>query len=114
EKPVTFEDVRNMNQKTRWHLMIFSRIHSIGSEMKFDYHWEDQPEPTKYTEDLTEYIHDYTKPFPKPGEEGYSKYKMEPYPENAYGDFEFITRSGKVMKMNIMNRRGELWLLSLD
>lgn len=113
EVPVTFESIVNMAQKDRFHLLIFSRVHSLGKDIKFNYHWDDEDTPTTYIDDLSQYLHDYSKPFPEAGEEGYFKYRIPPYPEKITEPFSLTTKSGKHFRFNVMTRQGEKMLLNL-
>lgn len=118
EIPVTLQSVENFLINDRTHLLMFSRIHTLGSEMKFTWNWGDLPineggGKFHYAEDLKPYLHNYTEEFPKEGEEGYFKYKIPAYCEGAYGKFEILTKSGKKLRFNLWNRQSEKLTLSL-
>lgn len=117
EKPVTMETVNNLLSNDRTHLLFFSRIHTLGNEMKFTFDWGTDPEAGgkfPYSEDLSQYLHDYSKDIPKEGEEGYFKYKIPPYPENAYTPKEISTTSGKRLRFNLYDRNSEKYTLKLE
>lgn len=112
--PVTFDMVVKLPNNDRYFILIQSRIHSIGPIIKFEYAF-DESGSYNYEEDLSQYLHDYNKPFPEPGESDYFPYKIPPYPANATGEskYEVITKSGKVIRFGIMTRQGEKILLAL-
>lgn len=118
EKSVSINDIKKLLLQDRSHLLIFSRIHTMGPEMKFDFDFG-EAKPSEgggkfpYTEDLSQFLHDYTKEFPKEGEEGYFKYKIPPYPANAYNDFIIKLSTGKQLKFHLWNRESELLNLGL-
>jgi hypothetical protein len=117
EKPVTMSTITNLLSNDRTHLLFFSRIHTLGNEMKFTFDWGPDPDrggKFPYTEGLSQYLHDYTKDFPNKGDEGYFKYKIPPYPENAYEPKEFTTSYGKVLRFSLYNRNSEKYTLKLD
>lgn len=113
--PVNFNTVVNLPNNDRYFLLIKSRIHSIGNLIKFDFTFDDDVTGS-YEEDLENYLHDYTLPFPQKGEPGYFEYKIPPYPENANSETRFYhkTKSGKEVRFGIMTRQGEKILLALS
>lgn len=114
----TIQDVNKLLLNDRTHLLFAIRIHTIGGTMKFEYNFGDEPKEKgggvfPYTEDLEPYLHDYTKPFPQEGEEGYFKYKIPPYPKGCYSKFEITIESGKQLRFNLWNRESEKSNLAL-
>jgi len=111
---INFSTITSLPNNDRYHLLIASRIHTLGPIMKFQYEFEPGV-PIDFEEDLSQYLHDYTTPFPEPGEPGYSKYKIPPYPANSdhTSTFSFTTKSGKTVSFGLMTRIGEKYVLSL-
>ena len=101
--------------KDRIAIILESRIFTLGSLLKFNYNWGDAKDKNTvaYVEDLKRYIWDYTKDFPTEGMTGYDEYRIPPYQAGAYNKFMFTLSTGKVMRLNLMNRRGEKFLLGL-
>jgi len=118
DKEVTFslEQAKSLLKKDMIAIIFESRIHNLGNILKFKFDFGDDPVVGKgiigYEEELSQYLHDYTKPFPLTEEdEGYFKFKIPPYPESAYGKFEMTTDSGKRVRINLMNREGMKFIL---
>lgn len=113
-KLVTLEDVINLLNQDRYHLLITSRIFSLGPIMKFTYAFNENDE-FNYEEDLSQYVHDYSKEFPNKGDEGYFKFKIPPYPAdtNANLRIEVPLRSGKKVRFGFLTRRTEKYILAL-
>lgn len=100
-KKPTISDIVNMRLSDKYFTLIMSRIFSMGSEMEFQYKWDDKnlPEPVVYTEDLNLFIWDYSKPFPEPGDEAYNPHRIKPFPETGSGegitwDYNYIYFNG--------------------
>lgn len=116
-KQVLLSDVQNFPIKDRFYLLIKSRIFSIGKDMKFTFDWgKDNGGVLNYEEDLEVFIHDYSKPFPQPGDKDYHPNKIPPYPANTdhTSKFEFTTKSGKRLRFGVLTRQGEKYLLTLQ
>lgn len=110
------DTARDLKLCDKYFIMIASRIFSIGQILKFSYPWSDLKEPTDYEEDLGVYIWEYgneNKPFPKPGDEDYYKYRIKPHAAGKESMRESITRSGKVYRYKYMNGHGEKYLMNL-
>lgn len=117
ELPVTMDTIENLLINDRTYLLIFSRVKSIGEEIDFEWDWGDNTKTggkQRYIENLSNYLHDYTKPFPKEGEKGFFKYKIPPYSDNPYGKFEFDTSAGRRFRFENFSRRSEKYILNMD
>lgn len=106
EIPFNYEDARLLLDNDRVYLLLAIRVANLGPIVKFKFNFG--PDPINggeftYSEDLSQFLHDYSKPMPQEGEPGYFKYKIPPYPENAYDKFQMTTQSGKTLRMNLAN-----------
>jgi hypothetical protein len=90
----TYEEVMDMRIRDKYAILIFSRIQSLGSELRFQYTWPGYEQPTIYVEDLNNFIADYSKPVPKEGEPGYFAERIAPY-EFSDGRYREIQLSSK-------------------
>jgi hypothetical protein len=84
----------DMRIRDKYAILIFSRIQSLGSELRFQYTWPGYEQPTIYVEDLNNFIADYSKPVPKEGEPGYFAERIAPY-EFSDGRYREIQLSSK-------------------
>lgn len=113
-KRLTVEGARKLLLRDKYFILLKSRINSIGKEISFEYQWGDSREPDNYTEDLTQFVWDYSKPFPQPGDEDYYSDRIKPYAKGAYDSIEITTPSGKELRFNILSGIGEKYLLQLS
>lgn len=105
-------DIPNMVLRDKYYIIFASRVHSIGSELKFSFDWgKNSGGKITYTEDIGNYIWDFSKPFPQEGEEGYNPYAIEPYEDNPYELKEIELSSGKLLRFNFLNGFSEKELL---
>lgn len=113
---ITLEGARMLLLRDKYFILVSSRIHSNGNEIKIQYDWgETQGGKMNYIEDLNRYVWDYTKPFPQEEEEeGYDSQKIKPYPKEAYGKHEMILSTGKKLRFNLLDGNSESFLLKLD
>lgn len=112
-KQLTLQDVTKMRLRDKYAILFNSRIFSLGNILQFEYTWEGNKLPTAYEEDLNQYVWDYSKPFPKEGEQDYYKYRIKPYPEK--GDIiEATLSSGKEISFNFLDGQGEIFLSRLN
>ncbi len=112
---VTLKQVKEMPIRDIYTILIKSRIFSIGEIIEFSYTFSDDEDEQLFREDLRRYIHNYESDFPKEGEEGYDKYKLEPYIDDPYeNDIIIKLTSGKEVKMNYAQGQAETHMALLD
>jgi len=111
---ITPEMIKKMPLRDKYISLLLTRIFSFGDELNFSWEWPDSKKPDEYFEDLNIYIWDYSKDFPKPGEEGYDKHRVEPYITNPYEYISLTTRSGKNLRMRFLTGETEEYILKLD
>ena len=123
---ITPAEARKLLIKDRLVILIQSRIHSIGAEMEFDFDWGPDPKTGgkyNYSEDLLQYLWDYTKPFPEeyilnsdnvpvPNPE-YFKGRISPYHEGAYDKQLKTLSSGKQVRLNLLDGESQAYVLNL-
>lgn len=112
---LTSELVKKMVIRDKYFILIQSRIHSIGKDLKITYDWgKDEGGKLEYIEDLTRYIWDYNKQFPEEGEEHYDEERIEPYIiPNVYEKQEITLTSGKHLRFKLMDGFSETELMKL-
>lgn len=111
---LTSDSARKLLLRDKYYILIRSRIHSIGNELRIAYDWGKDGGEVEYTEDLNRYIWEYEKPFPVKGEEGYDKERIEPYIiPNPYDVQEIILESGRTLRFNLFNGESELIMLKM-
>lgn len=115
EVAVTLKTITELPNNDRYHLLIQSRVFSLGNIMTFTFDWGEEGGNITYEEDLKQYLHDYSKVYPNKGDEGYFEYKIPPYPANANIDsrYEFTITGGKKFRFGLMTRQGEKLAINL-
>ena len=111
---LTVEDALDLPLLDRYFLLMASRIFSIGEEIEFEYTWDDGKK-FNYTDDLSNYVFDYSKRETITQEELDAKPNAIPfYPEPASLANKVITlSSGKVISYSALTGRSEMFALSL-
>ena len=109
------KDVLNMKVRDKYAILIQSRCFSLGKEIRFEYDWgSDQGGKVEYTEDLSQFIFDYSNPdYPMIGDEGYFEYRIRPYLNGDESGREFELSSGKKVKYKYITGVAERKLLEL-
>lgn len=112
---LTSELVKKMVIRDKYFILIKSRIHSIGSDLRITYDWgKDEGGKIEYIEDLNRYVWDYNTEFPEEGTENYDPERIEPYIiPGVYDKQELTLRSGKHLKFNLLNGHSETQLMKL-
>jgi hypothetical protein len=105
--------VVSMKLKDKYYCLMASRIFSIGSDLKFEFDWEDGQPPVAYVDDLEQYLWDYSKPYPEPEDPNYFKYRVTPYTNGQETARELELSSGKRIKYEYLTGLGEKYLLEL-
>lgn len=113
-KKLDKKSMREMLIKDKYFVLFASRIHSMGSEVRFTFKWAEGEDELEYTEDLNIFVWDYTKPFPKEGDEEYREEMIEPYEDNPYNPVEATLTSGKQIRFERLNGKSEKYLMGLD
>lgn len=106
--------VKKLTLRDKYFIIFSSRIHSIGNEIAFEYDWgQDNGGKVKYTDDLNNFIWDYTKEMPTEESSEYYPYRLLPYSFNPYEPQELTLSSGKVIRYNCLNGDAEAYLMKL-
>ena len=109
-KAMSKEAVKKLRLGDKYFLVLASRILSLGETLFFTYQWDPNREPVEYSEDLSQYIWDYSIPFPTKDSEDYFEQRMLPYPEA-----EFLTTKIRELdiRMDYLDGFGEDYLMKL-
>lgn len=99
-------------------ILFKSRIHSLGKEIDFEYDWGKQAGgKIGYTQDLTEFLHDYSPDLSAEEMEEALREKPDAipfYPNGAYvKDIEVQTSTGKTLIFDINTLKTEAYKLNL-
>jgi len=112
EKRLTLKDVEELLLRDKYIILFKSRIFSLSDKLIFSYNWPEQDEPIEYEVDLKDYVWDYSKPFPKLGDEDYCSDMIPPY-DNKEKEVTFTLTSGKVVSFGLLDGVGEKYLLGV-
>jgi len=114
-KRLNKDNIKNMLLKDKYFILFASRVHSMGEDVRFTFDWgEDNGGKTEYTEDLTIFIWDYSKPMPEEGDENYQEERITPYVDNPYDKVEItLNSSGKKLRFDKLNGFSEKYLLGV-
>lgn len=108
------DNVRKILLRDKYFILFASRAHSMGDIVKFQFDWgEGNGGILEYSESLSVYLWDYSKPFPLEGEENYSRNAIIPYPVNAYEEQEVVLKTGKHLKYHFLDGNSEKALMDL-
>lgn len=113
---LTLADVNNLLQLDFATIIIASRIHSIGPELRFSFDWGNGMKKF-YVENLEPYLLDYGKPVeedPQMGSPDYFGLACPRYPNGKQREVELTLTSGKKVKYQLTTRGDELKLLEYD
>lgn len=114
EKRITSKTIQSLGIRDKYHILIKSRILSLGETLIFTQDWGPEVGKVEYAIDLREFIWDYTLgPIPSFGEEGYSDQRIAPYPQDPKLPFEGTTPSGLSFRMSFLNGDGESMMLKV-
>jgi hypothetical protein len=106
---VVLGDIEKMKLRDKYSILIQSRIFSLGKMLSFSYDWPTGKE--EYEVDLTDYVWDYSKPFPEEGHPDYFSERIKPYPEDP--NINRVLSNGLEIKMDFLTGEGEKYLLNL-
>lgn len=112
DAPLSYKDVMEMKLRSKYFILISSRIFSISNELHFDFTFEDGFNG-KFVEDLIPYVPNYSTDLPEAGMPGYFKYRINPYLESHPTTKEFTLESGKRIRFKFLDGYGENYLLKL-
>lgn len=118
---LSINDVLQIPLRSKYFIIIASRIFSIGETLIFEWDWKNGDKPVEYEDNLSDYLWDYEITFPEPGDPLYHKERIKPYTKRKEEgvdaehifDRVFELNSGKIVKFNLMNGKGENYLLKL-
>lgn len=110
---ITKEGAKKLLLRDKYFILLMSRINSLGNELEFEFKWDEKDDSCKYSEDLNNYVWDYSKPMPKSDEDNYFEDRIQPYNSGAYDLINIDTPSGKKLRFNLINGEGEKFLLAL-
>lgn len=111
-KAPTLDDIMSMPLNNKYFILIASRVFSLGEELEFQYNWGGDLPPVKYVENLNDFLWDYSKELPKPGEPGYFEERIPPYKSND--PFQtLILDDGREVRYKYLDSYGEKYLLKL-
>jgi len=109
-------EVLKLRPRDKYFILVSSRIFSLDNLVTFHYDWSDKVRVT-YTEDLTNYIWDYTKDFPYDSSDpNYFKYRIKPYEVGGLEGMEpqtFALSTGKVISYTPLNGEAEKYFIKL-
>lgn len=111
-KAPTLDAIMSMPLNDKYFILIASRIFSLGEELEFQYNWNNDLPPVKYTENLSNFLWDYKKEFPKPGDPEYFEERIPPYKSNSPYQ-TILLDDGRELRYKYLNSYGERYLLKL-
>lgn len=117
-KHLSLNDVLAIPLKSKYFIIMVSRIFSLGINLYFEWDWKDGHPPVPYEDDLTQYLWDYEKEFPHKGSPDFNPERISPYDMEASDDENKFYRvvdlpTGKRIKYSLLNGFGENFLLKL-
>lgn len=110
---LTVDEVHSLPSLDRYVILIRSRIFSLGSTMEFKYNWGENGGEVQYEQDLNELLFDYSQ-VPTMEELEAKPDAVPYYPEpGKFSDIEFTLTSGKQLKFDLLNAKGESYVANL-
>ncbi len=109
---LTLKDVEGLLLRDKYTILFKSRIFSLSNELIFGYNWDPQEEPVEYTQDLNDYIWDYSKPLPELGDADYRVERILPY-KSTDKVILFTLSSGVEVSFELCDGVGEKYLLGI-
>lgn len=112
-KRLTLADVEKLPLRDKYMILLKSRIFSLSNLLIFNYKWDQTANGNgqEYSVDLNDYVWDYSKPLPVPGDEDYNEDRILPCPTEK-GE-KYTLASGKVVSFDPLDGEGEKYLLKL-
>lgn len=115
KRPLTSEEVLNMKNKDKYHILLKSRIHSIGKILKFKTQCRNEAcedgKELKFTEDLEQYDNDFKS---NEGKGNGFKFQITPYIDRSNSLYdEFVLSTGRKCRYKYMNGHSELLMVNL-
>lgn len=109
---ITLEDVLNMDLRDKYYILLKSRIHSDGNELKFEHTCRNSRCGHKdiYKEDLNIYDADLN---PKKYQKSDFEYQIFPAPLGSKTEEELLLPSNLKVKYDMMTGKGEIKILDL-
>lgn len=114
-KKPNFEDILTWPSNDVYVTLLKSRINSLGNGVEFSMICpkENCETETSYSEDLSKFDWDYSKPFPTNQSKLYKPFACKPYPEGTKKEFILVTSSGKKIKWNLLDAASAKLILEL-
>ena len=109
--PITLEVIKKQKSRNLYFMLFLMRVHSLGPEVKFEYHWPDMQGPNTYSENLEQYLPAYDE---KKDDEEYYKYAILPYPDGATLSKELMLASNKKIRYSYLTGDAESKILELS
>lgn len=110
---LTVDQAHQLPVLDKYCILFNSRKFSMGDEVEFEHKWDDQPEPTLYSQSVDDFLFDYAD---EPTEELLLS-KPDAIPYYPLGkkvkDITFTTTSGKNMKFDLLTGEGESYIANL-
>lgn len=113
KRPLTEAEVLDMKTKDKYHILLKTRIHSIGGTLRFTTDCRNdeckEGKGLKFTEDLIQYDNDFKNP-----EGNGFKFQVKSYPVVNPGKHEeFSISTGKRFRYKLMDGHSELMMINL-
>ena len=112
---ITMKEVLDIPLRSKYFILLASRIFSISPTIKFRWDWKNGKPPVAYEEDLTVYLWDYNRDFPSEMDPDYFSERIQPYPPSNFDKYrELELSSGKKIRYKYLDGHGENYLLGLS
>lgn len=108
---VPLSTIQDLLVRDKYALLILSRIFSLGETLRFNFKTPNATEEEEYAENLSIYVWDYKKPFPKKGDDYYNPQRIAPY-EFSERFLTFTLSSEKVITFDMLTAKAESLLVT--
>ena len=110
---ITAEEAQLIPSLDRYCILFNSRIFSLGETMEFTFDWGQDGGQVNYEQDLRDFIFDYSQ-IPTEEELNAKPNAIPFYPNGGQAtDLTFTTTSGKELKFDLLNAKGEAYIMNL-
>ena len=110
---LTNDDMLKMKLRDKYSILLMSRAFSLGWEINFEYDWgKDNGGVIPYVEDLHNYLWDFSREMPEDLND-IPETMILPYVGGKETSREISLTSGKVVRYEYLNGKGEKYLMSL-
>src|SRR5690554_3954972 len=108
---LTLDEAENLKLKDKHYIILKSRLHSIGSELEFDYTC--QEESCNETFGVVEDLEQYDQDLDNPGKaEDLFKHVITPYPNGSSSTVEITLSSNRKIRFEYLTGKGEKYILN--